>query len=108
MADYVCVDVLLSAAEDYDWISGLKTVLKRIQAADVRPVVRGHWEDGNKSTKNPERFAFNWWCSICGTPQHTPVAKTLAEFTMENPYCHNCGADMRPREEGRDDKTDAD
>lgn len=40
MADYVSVDVLLSAAEDYDWISGLKTVLKRIPVADVVEVVR--------------------------------------------------------------------
>lgn len=69
--------------------------LDEVPAADVRPVVRGRWEDGNKSIKNPERYAFNWWCSICGTPQHTPVAKTLAEFTTKNPYCHNCGADMR-------------
>lgn len=37
--DYISRDALLSATEGYDWKAGLKTVLKRIPAADVRPVV---------------------------------------------------------------------
>ena len=40
MAEYVSVDALLSAAEDYDWINGLKTVLKRIPSVDTVDVVR--------------------------------------------------------------------
>jgi hypothetical protein len=36
---YIEREALLSAAKGYDWIAGLKTVLKRIPAADVRPVV---------------------------------------------------------------------
>ena len=39
MTDYISREALLSATEGYDWVSGLKTVLKRIPAADVRPVV---------------------------------------------------------------------
>ena len=37
--DYISREALLSATEGYDWRAGLKTVLKRIPAADVRPVV---------------------------------------------------------------------
>lgn len=36
---YIEREALLSAAKGYDWIAGLKTVMKRIPAADVRPVV---------------------------------------------------------------------
>jgi hypothetical protein len=39
MAEYIEREALLSAAKGYDWVTGLKTVLKRIPAADVRPVV---------------------------------------------------------------------
>ena len=39
MTDYISREALLSAAEGYDWKAGLKAVLKRIPAADVRPVV---------------------------------------------------------------------
>ena len=35
--DFISREALLSATEGYDWASGLKTVLKRIPAADVRP-----------------------------------------------------------------------
>ncbi len=38
---YIEREALLSAAKGYDWIAGLKTVMKRIPAADVREVVRG-------------------------------------------------------------------
>ena len=42
-SEYISREALLSATEGYDWQSGLRTVLKRIPAADVRPVVRGKW-----------------------------------------------------------------
>ena len=35
--DFISREALLSATEGYDWKEGLKTVLKRIPAADVRP-----------------------------------------------------------------------
>lgn len=38
-SDYISREALLSATEGYDWQAGLKTVLKRIPAADARPVV---------------------------------------------------------------------
>lgn len=70
--------------------------IREVPAANVRPVEKGRWEDANKSLKSADGHSFNWWCSQCGKPQHTPVAKTLKEFEKENPFCHWCGADMRP------------
>ena len=68
MADYVSVDVLLSAAEDYDWVSGLKTVLKRIPSVDAVEVVRC-------------RECENWNGNDCGT--------IFGLFgTTPNGFCH--------------------
>ena len=39
-SDYISREALLSATNGYDWQAGLKTVLKRIPAADVVTVVR--------------------------------------------------------------------
>ena len=72
----------------------INCVLNDVPAADVTPVRHGYWEDTNKSVRCHEAYRFNWWCSECGEPQHTPVAKTLGEFTKENPFCHCCGAKM--------------
>lgn len=70
MADYISREALLSAAEGYDWVSGLKTVLKRIPAADVRPVVlcknckhRQHDEIFGESWCNGHRVPDDWFCA---------------------------------------------
>ena len=54
--------------------------IKSIPAADVRPVVRGHWIDGA--------------CSNCGFFTDVVMSRFFS-------YCPNCGADMReqPKEE---------
>ena len=58
--------------------------LKRLPAADVRPVVRGKWLDN----------AGNEECSICGMsfPDLFPLYDSAS-------FCPNCGADMREKEE---------
>lgn len=50
--------------------------LRRIPAADVRPVVRGYWWRG------PDQYAV--YCSNCGLPSDE-----------ETRFCAGCGADMR-------------
>lgn len=74
-SEYISREALLSATNGYDWQAGLKTVLKRIPAADVRPVVRGVWVKNGWSIR----------CSICGYDM---------PFATRN-FCPNCGADMR-------------
>ena len=48
--------------------------LSSIPPADVRPVVRGRWEDCSSG----------WMCSMCAWTQ-----------IRESNFCPNCGADMR-------------
>jgi len=55
-------------------------IVEDFPAADVRPVVRGHWVDGA--------------CSNCGFFTDVVMSRFFS-------YCPNCGADMRepPKEE---------
>jgi len=53
----------------------INEIVNSLPAADVRPVVRGHWED---------RGSLSARCSECG-------CKSL----RASDFCPNCGADMR-------------
>ena len=56
----------------------ITTMMQRIPAADVRPVVRGEWiicSDG-----------YYPYCSVC---KNEPQGRVMTDF------CPNCGADMR-------------
>ena len=77
--EYIEREALLSAAKGYDWITGLKTVMKRIPAADVRPVVRATWK---RIDFKP--CGHDYECSSCGWKND-----------MATHFCPNCGADMR-------------
>lgn len=71
---------------DYIYPTDITTMMQRIPAEEVRPVVRGEWiylYDGN------------YKCSECG--EWYSVDVTPIEAGMF--YCSNCGADMR----GEDD-----
>lgn len=52
-----------------------------VPVADVKPVVRGHWEAGI--------------CSECG--EHAPYWP-MASTYHASAFCPNCGADMREEE----------
>lgn len=75
--------------------SELLRCIELTPAADVRPVVRGKWEQ-------KEVFAVNGnvdmlqsaYCPICKKYHTTPYAY----YFTEDPFCPNCGADMRERE----------
>lgn len=55
-----------------------------ITPADVRPVLRGHWE----RVEGDSRFM----CSVCKCKEHVPTI--MGKPTVWD-YCPNCGADMR-------------
>ena len=59
---------------------------------DVVTVRHGKWVDENGN--RPYGYRFNWLCSECGRPQHTPTAKLLKEFEEEHRWCHFCGIRM--------------
>lgn len=58
--------------------------VKRIPAADVRPVVRGKWEEKSM-----------WYvCSACGEHVEDEIYHMLDPNMLPN-FCPYCGADMR-------------
>jgi hypothetical protein len=63
-----------SAEHDVFFPAIILDAIKSIPAADVRPVVRGHWIDGT--------------CSNCGFFTDVVMSRFFS-------YCPNCGADMR-------------
>lgn len=64
--------------------------IKRLPAADVRPVVRGKWE---RHFSRPCVYADMFWhCSVCGYKNAESFANSYHH------YCPNCGADMRGAE----------
>lgn len=69
-----CIDCPYGGCDKYRWI-------KRLPAADVRPVVRGKWKHDGSDWKN--RFI----CDQCGYKWFFKAE--------EAHFCPNCGADMR-------------
>ena len=92
MANYINVDDALAQADfvhgrwDDTYVSSEK--LMAIPAADVAPVVHGHW----LHLKNGEVR-----CSVCNAL--TCVGSDLSEMTKDIFYCYHCGAKMDGGEE---------
>lgn len=55
------------------------SILRRIPAADVRPVVRGEWKPGDMPTYG------GYKCSVCGG--------NTVHYKAN--FCPNCGAEMK-------------
>lgn len=74
---------------DYDVALEAIKELVNIPAADVKPVVRGRWEETGSFSDE----MIDWVrCSNCG--EEAPV------FTDNYDFCPNCGADMRESKDG--------
>lgn len=93
MAEYIEREKVLALQTDlhFDNIEQLKhwkcrhidpTEVQLLPAADVRPVVRGKWE------QTKDEFGFYNKCSACGKEYY---CGPIAPFN----FCPNCGADMR-------------
>jgi ribosomal protein S14 len=63
-----------------DHVEECREALRDFPAADVRPVVRGEWEEEDSASN---RWSFR--CSVCG--------KGGRGYKFN--FCSNCGADMR-------------
>lgn len=61
--------------------------LKSLPKEDVRPVVRGKWEEHSSMIDSYKR------CSKCGVVM--PIAEIPSWLYYNLDYCPNCGADMR-------------
>ena len=89
--EQICVRVAEQWGEDDCWAMD---ALKAIPAADVRPVVRGHWINGRKNVdwdkQNPDCPESSCFCSVCGD-----WLTASDEYPCRGNYCPNCGADLR-------------
>lgn len=63
-------------------------MIESIPAADVRPVVRGHWI-GTKEAEEMGDIMKEFTCSVCGCCEWDCTESESFNF------CPNCGADMR-------------
>ena len=68
-------------------------IVEDFPAADVRPVVRGHWI-GTKEAEDMGDIMKEFTCSVCGCCEWDCTESESFNF------CPNCGADMR-EEEGK-------
>lgn len=90
MAEYIEKGALMSLIEseahrwgdDYDWWQVLADI-EDFKPADVRPVVRGRWEDKQLGP----------WGMVYATCSACKKRVTLEQ--LHRNFCPNCGADMR-------------
>lgn len=93
LTEYMCRDCHSNCKECI--LAEPLELLKNMEPADARPVVRGKWIRGNESRTSPTKDSYI--CSVCGE-------KTLSGF-CGNPektnFCPNCGADCRGGNDGK-------
>lgn len=81
-------------------VAETKKRIDNLPAADVRPVVRGHWVKARGSWVTPGGDPV-WECSECGKGvhvygiEHGTYGSDIADGQWVS--CPNCGADMRQR-----------
>ena len=86
MDDFISREEALSAQNKSMNLNEMRERLKRIPAADVRPVVRGKFEDAMQSCHDSPHVK----CSVCG--------EYYWRYFNKFNFCPNCGADMRGEE----------
>lgn len=96
--EYIEREAAIKAVEIVDFYKGSGIVpsgyasdaIRAIPAADVRPVVRGHWALSDDRCWHT--------CSICGADIDVSVGLLCYvdnEEVCNHNFCPNCGADMR-------------
>ena len=79
MAEYIDREAAIDATYALHFKDLIQEALRNLPAADVRPVVRGKWENIGSDV---------WRCSQCGYG--------IMPWNAGQNFCPNCGADMRP------------
>jgi rubrerythrin len=99
MTDYIEREAAIGEIEEWyemypdsdaarEALSLAKRAIRKLPAADVRPVVRAHWTDRRTIEHDGE-----WYCSNCGN--EVTICMCGKDKIWEYPFCPNCGADMR-------------
>lgn len=105
MAEYIereaAIDLLKEMRKDGKAIpwegKDIFNALRKLPAADVRPVVRGKWEKAEDFDEYGGGRYVEWTCSECFRKVKGGWAvrdSHIDEKPREN-FCPNCGADMR-------------
>lgn len=91
MVEYIERNSAIQAASIWNGDEGteawIQTALKKLPAADVRPVVRGRWTDHRTIEHDGE-----WYCTACGKEITIYMG---ADREDRYNFCPNCGADMK-------------
>ena len=96
MTEYISRDTAIARLTRLEVTDKLATMADAKQeiadmpAADVAPVVHGHW-----ISKNPHGYEWTFVCSNCDYADGYP-------FNDRHNYCPNCGAKMDGETEGND------
>ena len=69
-------------------VKAIRVLVKRFDAADVKPVVHGKWTHGEGDSR--------WMCSVCKGKENVP---TIMGKPIVWDYCPNCGARMGEKDE---------
>ena len=78
-------------------LNGVIKDAKSIPAADVRPAVRGKWEEHNY---DPEYLSCDFSCSECNLYlEEYYFGEGQWPGKTDHYFCPNCGADMRETED---------
>ena len=88
MSDYISREAVAQFIRSYrhstDVAFDMEKRLDDIPAADVRPVVRGGWEEHGEPNGHGKYELWYYSCTRCG-------AVGIPQYN----FCPNCGADMR-------------
>lgn len=82
MSDYIEREAAIEEAKKSHLYFDLKPIINSLPAADVRPVVRGRWEDAMQSCHDSPHVK----CSVCG--------EYYWRYFNKFNFCPNCGAKM--------------
>lgn len=86
-ADAFEVVVLQDVSNEFaEGVQYAMELLDKAPTIEARPVVRGEWVDLGRNY-----YTVVSQCSECG-----------AKYDFRSPYCPNCGAEMRTKEESED------
>ena len=83
----VAIAEIMGQPPDAHYPSWYAEQIKNLPAADVRPVVRGHWEESPMN---------GIVCSECG--RERPL-EPFGETGWNSDFCPWCGADMREEQQ---------
>ena len=83
---YADPKAFINPAHADGWNTAIQ-IINEAPAADVAPVVHGHWDKPTKPFPH-----YDWKCSVCGCEEYRQIDSHGKYRVMK--FCPNCGAEM--------------